>query len=288
MSPEGHEQIGRFRSELGSTYLSGIFRTPDQLASQVAAAIARQGINRKMLDRRLEMELISDSMAAFARGASTDASAIGPIRHEVTEASAGTVHAFRIDLGPGEPWWSTRLFLLAVLAETLTGVRQFVFAHADGSFAGMASPIAVRERLSAAFPELAGVDAEIRLGAVSLDVGREFDRVLNVWRRRIQVEEPDLKVGVRMPLLTEWLGERLVTRCIRIEPEPGLTMTQVQQIVESLLPDVPVERIPAPPGSPAAVPGIVGVRLMVVDRDAFALELARQWVEASLARTTIL
>jgi hypothetical protein len=109
-------------------------------------------------------------------------------------------------------------------------------------------------------------------------VSRELDRVLAVWHEMIEPGEKNLQVGVRMPLLATWLGERLVTRCVQIDPEQGLTMAQVQQIVESLLPDGPVERLVGdgvptrgpPPGETAA-----GARLMVVDRDAFALQLAR-------------
>lgn len=67
-----------------------------------------------------------------------------------------------------------------------------------------------------------------------------------------------------------WLGKRLVTRCIEIDAEAGLTMAQVQQLVDSLLPDVPVEqRAPAKSATDGARP-----ELIVVDRDAFALELA--------------
>jgi len=50
----------------------------------------------------------------------------------------------------------------------------------------------------------------------------------------------------------------------------GLSMNQVQQIVDSLLPDVPVQRRKKAPAT--------GFELLVVDRDAFALELAREWI----------
>lgn len=107
--------------------------------------------------------------------------------------------------------------------------------------------------------------------------------------------EDALKVGIRVPLLRAWLSERWIDRCIRIE-EDGLTMTQVQQIVDSLLPEVPVERRrvrPAPDDPALAAPplgddqGVVH-EVHVVDRDAFALEIARDWVRAGLPRAPIL
>jgi hypothetical protein len=90
--------------------------------------------------------------------------------------------------------------------------------------------------------------------------------------------ELTLKVGVRAPLLEQWLGERWVGRCIRIDGN-DLSMSQVQQIVDSLLPDVPVQRHRKAPEA--------GFELLVVDRDAFALELARQWVRSGLPRSPV-
>jgi hypothetical protein len=56
-------------------------------------------------------------------------------------------------------------------------------------------------------------------------------------------------------------------------------MTQVQQIVDSLLPDVPVQRRRKAPDE--------GFELLVVDRDVFALELAREWVRSGLPRSPL-
>ena len=53
-------------------------------------------------------------------------------------------------------------------------------------------------------------------------------------------------------------------------------MVQIQQIVESVLPDVPIERA-------ALLDAPKRTTLQVVDRDAFALELARQWVAVWIA-----
>jgi hypothetical protein len=287
LTETGGAEILRFRSLLGAVHLAGIFRTPDNLASQAAAAVARQGITRQMADRALTQDQVGDSMAAFARGqtGTDDPSAVGSIRAMVTDVGARTTRALLIEMGLGDQWWSTRLYLLAALTQTLTGVRQFVFAH-EGRFMGMASPAAVRDGLCAAFHELAEFDTALR-GDASRDVEREINRCLDLWRERMRPDEPNLKVGVRWQLLAEWLGERVVSRCIRIGPETGLTMVQVQQLVDSLLPDVPVERRYLRPASPDQPSGPVETELMVVDRDAFALELARQWVRTGLPRTPV-
>jgi hypothetical protein len=143
----------------------------------------------------------------------------------------------------------------------------------------MARPGDVLDRFSAAFPLCASFLAELRKGEASLDIERETERQLALWASIHNAPpapgERLAKVGVRAELLERLLGERLVTRCIRVDAQ-GLTMAQVQQIVESPLLDVPIDRLLAD-----------GPELQVVDRDSFALELAREWVKAGLPRNPI-
>ena len=281
----GGAAILRFRSLLGGAYLSGMFTTPDNLASQAAAATAAQGINRHMVERALDQTLVAGGMAAFVRGDPLNDSTLGSIRDMVS--LAGNTRALVLNIGSGDIWWSTRLYLLAALTHSLTAIRQFVFTNPDASFAGMASPAAVRDGLCAAFAQIADFDTTLRKGPATQDLDREMTRALNLWSMQIQNVEPDLKVGVRWQLLLDWLGERLVTRCVEIDAEAGPTMAQVQQLVDSLLPDVPVQRRSAQGPVIAPVPDASAPKLMVVERDAFALELAREWVRSGVPRSPI-
>jgi hypothetical protein len=278
LSETGGAAIHNFRARLGGSHLAGIFTTPDNLATQVAAAIAVQGINRHMAERALTPEGISGVMAPFVQGAPLQDTTIASIRNMVQ--SAGNTRALLVDIA-AHAWWSTRLYLLAALVQTLTPVRQFVFSEGPDVFAGMSSPAAVRDGLCAAFPAIAAFDTDLRQGPSSQDVVRETDRCVQLWNQRMGSVERDIEVNVRGQLLVEWLGERLIRRCIRIE-EPGLTMMQVQQIVDSLIPDVPVQRRDGDPMPNADGPTVP--RLIVVDRDAYALELAREWVRATSPR----
>lgn len=305
MSTDEHAAHGvsDFRTEVGSNYLAGIFRTADDLAGQAAAAVAAQGLGLRMVERLLQQTAVSaEDMGRFGGGSQLIDSTVMSIKQMVT--GAGTDHALVIDLGHGDQWWSTRLYLLAKLLHSLTAVRQIVFRHADGRFAGMASPAAVVDGLSAAFYELDEFGRVLREGPSSQDTDRETDRHIQEWERVLNCRNPPkpgarsggaparaaaarnpaaaemaIKVGVRPELLRVWLGERLVTRCINVD-ETGPTMAQVQQIVESLLPDVPIERLRSPGDDPLP-------QLQVVDRDAFALELAREWVRSGIPRTII-
>lgn len=256
----GGSAVTRFRSSLSTKHLAGIFRTADNLASIAAPAVAISGITQHMADRALKQDQSTADMIPFSSGEELTVTSLLGIRRMV--ASAGPRRAFVVQMGDGNIWWSTRLYLFATLLQTLTGVRQLVFANTDGAFAGMASPAAVRDGLCAGFPNLAAFDAGLRTEGGTEDSEREMMRCINRWNAEIRPKESDLKVGVRWPLVIRWLGERLITRCISIDAEADLTMVQVQQIVESLIPDVPIQRTqkqessgdgaptPAPPTPP--------------------------------------
>jgi hypothetical protein len=290
------EDVSRLRALLGTDYLAGIFRTPDDLASQVAAAVSVQGLTRHMVDRVLgETSVATPDMNAFAQGTQVNDSTLLSIKQMIQ--GAGAARALVLQIDEGQRWWSTRLFLLASLLRSLTSVRQVVFCDKNGRFVGMASPAAIIDGLASAFPDLGEFDRMLCQDAPSLDIERETDRQTIAWNAFVSalalspgrvnpnvpppstvIDESTLKVGVRGPLLERWLGERWVGRCIRVDSY-DLSMNQVQQIVDSLLPDVPIQRRKKEPEN--------GFELLVVDRDAFALQLAREWVRSGLPRSPV-
>jgi Domain of unknown function (DUF4062) len=288
------EDVSRLRALLGTDYLAGIFRTPDDLASQVAAAVSAQGLTRHMVDRVLgETSVATPDMDAFAQGNQVSDSTLFSIKQMIQRSGAARALVLQID--DGQRWWSTRLFLLASLLRSLTSVRQVVFCDIGGRFVGMASPAAIMDGLANAFPDLDEFARRLRQDGSSGDIERETDRQTNAWNAFVSGPLPSevvnlnapagsgnnestMKVGVRGPLLERWLGERWVGRCIRVESY-DLSMNQVQQIVDSLLPDVPIQRRKKEPED--------GFELLVVDRDAFALQLAREWVRSGLPRSPV-
>jgi uncharacterized protein DUF4062 len=285
------EDVSRLRAKLGTEYLAGIFRTPDDLASQVAAAVSAQGLTRHMVDRVLgETSVAGPEMDAFSKGADVNDSTLASIKQMIRSAGKTRALVLQLEDGQVQRWWSTRLVLLATLLRALTAVRQVVFCDAAWRFAGMASPAAIVDGLAGAFPTLDRFVRDLRQSDPSPDMERETDRQIEVWKSTLSPADPlvgnppvrqreaDLKVGVRAPLLEQWLKERWVSRCIRVDSN-DLSMSQVQQIVDSLLPDVPIERVTKVAGG--------GFELLVVDRDAFALELAREWVRSGLPRSPV-
>ena len=122
--------MSQLRTRLGSEYLAGIFRTPDDLASQVAAAVSAQGLTRHMVDRLLgETSVATPDMDAFAQGvADVRDSTLDSIKQMIQRSGAARALVLQID--EGQRWWSTRLFLLASLLRSLTAVRQVVLRDA--------------------------------------------------------------------------------------------------------------------------------------------------------------
>ena len=180
-TPSTGEDVSRLRARLGTDYLAGIFRTPDDLASQVAAAVSAQGLTRHMVDRVLgDTSVASQDMDPFAHGAEVDASTLGAIKQMIERS--GTTRALVLHIDEGHRWWSTRLFLLASLLRSLTSVRQLVFCDASGRFAGMASPTAIVDGLASAFPELSEFAGKLRQDSPSSDIDRETNRQTNAWK----------------------------------------------------------------------------------------------------------
>jgi hypothetical protein len=285
------EDVIRLRTKLGTNYLAGIFRTPNDLSSQVAAAVSAQGLTRQMVDRVLCDTSTVRDMDAFAHGQKVEDTTLHNIKVMIDRS--GTANAMVLQIDGGQRWWSTRLFLLASLLRALTPVRQMVFCNGNEEFVGMASPSAILDGLSHSCPELEDILRNLQVVPPSPDVEREMNRQLTAWNEtfdshpgtkltkqaaRQRKNESEIKVGVRAPLLKHWLEERWVCRCIQVDSH-DLNLSQVQQIVDSLLPDVPLRRKRKPPSE--------GFQLLVVDRDAFALELAREWVRSGLPRSPV-
>lgn len=85
----------------------------------------------------------------------------------------GALDFATIDLGVGESWLTTRLFLFALLLERLRGLRCLVFVHTDNDigqiFLGIAAPVSVRRALTSAYPWLDAGVAEATWDAIPKD-----------------------------------------------------------------------------------------------------------------------
>lgn len=131
--------ISDLRSEVGADYLVGTFSSLDDLASQVAAAVASFGLTAQLSQLVLNRTSVTaDGMGGFGTGNPMADTSVDLIRRMVV--GVGKDRALVVRLGEGDTWWSTRLFLLASLLRSLTQVRQVVFAAGVGTSPGWPAP----------------------------------------------------------------------------------------------------------------------------------------------------
>ncbi|MGA8728650.1 MAG: hypothetical protein WB608_07865 [Terracidiphilus sp.] len=131
-----------------------------------------------------------------------------------------------INLRTSSYWWSTRLYLLAALAQEYTNIERLVFVEQDAArvFIGMAAPAGVRRALAKRFQEYETVFRQVRQSVVAArwpDLVSEMQAVVNQWSTSVmftplaggtaRVSEKDVKELTARPQLLEWLGEALET-----------------------------------------------------------------------------
>jgi hypothetical protein len=122
---------------------SGYFRAADELSVEVLAAL------RILESTRLasQLEAVDVMLEAQELGPSYLMNVKDKLR------LLGDVHFVQLQLEP-VPWWNTRLYLVAALAEELGRTRGIVFVDADGRFLLAATAAEICHRLELRWPAL--------------------------------------------------------------------------------------------------------------------------------------
>ena len=122
---------------------SGYFGSADELAVEVLAAL-------RVLETSSRAARL-DAVQEIVRAQGLGPSYMLNIREQLPGLSA---HAFiELQLGP-TPWWNTRLYLVAALAQELGGVRGIVFVDEKKRFVKACAPGEIRRRLGKQWPAL--------------------------------------------------------------------------------------------------------------------------------------
>jgi hypothetical protein len=96
------------------------------------------------------------------------------------------IELLEVDLRDGSYWWSTRLYLLAALAQDMSDVRAFVFVSggADRRFVGMAMPSIVRRALAAQTPELETTYLDVARAVLMAEATSPVYQIVYSWLDR--------------------------------------------------------------------------------------------------------
>ena len=116
----------------------------------------------------------------------------------------GETEILEIDLKDGDYWWSTRLYLLAALADDLSVIQAFAFVERglERKFLGLCTPSAVRRALAKAFPVLREVYSQVTGQPPVADASR-VEMIVNSWTFQPfgeKAPEPDGKKKWNMEL----------------------------------------------------------------------------------------
>jgi hypothetical protein len=157
---------------------------------------------------------------------------IEPIHRAIVKPE---IQLIEVNLHTQPYWWSTRLFLLAALADVHSTVSEFVFVEGDAEriYVGMISPRNLRTSMAMQFPELEvtfqqihrGIQTELGLASSSAD---QVGRIVHKWTESFNEEA--LKILVTRQLLSSWLnagGGKLETDYLKWDGGPDSALLNI-------------------------------------------------------------
>lgn len=195
---------------------SGYFGGADELAVEVLAAL-------RVLEtsaRAQRLEAVQEIVRAQGLGPSY----LLNIREQLPSLKA---HAFvELQLGP-VPWWNTRLYLVAALAQTLGGVQGIVFVDDQGRFIKACAPAEIRRRLGRQWPAL-----DTAYAAFSDEVADPSQLGEQLWRYPLQVAQAlgcDEEVGRHVLSVNDIVDELGMTPLAEVVDVDGKEARFVQR-----------------------------------------------------------
>jgi hypothetical protein len=277
-------RILEFRQQVSRERLVSTWRSTDDLVTAAIVSVNQVGLEKGLVDETLDAVDSGTYRFSGDTGGLLDDSAPGSIIDAIRDAQQTEV--VMIDLGVGQSWWNTRLFLLAGLLEDCAPVHQLVLLWRGEELLGLCSPDVLRRQLAAAYPTLEEFEQRIAAKAIDDDPTAEARRRVEdwmAWLTETDRVEVDVKKWVRRPSIRRWLGSYLVEQAIHVDPKTGLTVAQVDQILNWPFPYVPLFGLrPRRSDSPTTGPS-----LRVVPRDVFARQLAVTWARREMPRNPV-
>jgi hypothetical protein len=265
---EQGKAISKLRQEVGRQFVVSHFRTPEELASLVSAAVYRVEMSRQMSLESLRIEPRFNQ--PFIRNGPVASSALAEIKNVI--AGPQEVQALQINIGQGLDWWMTRLYFLSSLAADLTLIEILVFVGEGDTFIGITNPKIVKERLAHTYSMIKQFeDALAQSGPPCPDLLNEVDRRAKLWTAQMKTtgEEDKNPVFVTKPELVRWLSPYLITEAIDTEPGDNAAL-QMQRLMDWPMRFVPLLE--------------KGQFTRVVDKQALSEQIARIFVREQVSR----
>lgn len=163
MKDEDLTKITALRTKL-KKYCAGYFSDEKGLALEVISALHMH--KSRVLSGRIDV--VNEIRQAQEVGTSY----IENLVEKLNTLKNAPLLEFEIgtDAKPAPPWWNTRLYLLAALADEVYGTRGFAFIEPDRRFLLLAEPRELRYRLKQRWPVLEKVYQGFRKHAATTDM----------------------------------------------------------------------------------------------------------------------
>ena len=191
------------------------------LAAPVVAGLIGDRITGfKAFSFEVSLAEVTVSIEGDFSGAAMTVAEMGPsalpdLSGTLREVIKGRSRVLRLNLRDDDYWWSTRVFLVAALAQDYTEVEALAFVRGGEQriLVGVATPPAVRASLASRFPsyELAYRKARYEVAAQMHRPEEEVNEILSWrWAGAFQPDaETVVKVIVASKDLKDWLGTDL-------------------------------------------------------------------------------
>ncbi|MDM0084569.1 DUF4062 domain-containing protein [Variovorax sp. J31P179] len=298
-APATADDIRALRQVLQQERVVSWFTTPTDFEARVSAAVTMAGLTRQ-LDLQPATALDPNT------GVAGDSSAEIGITQAIV-AAGDHQRALKIDIRT--TWWSTRLYLIAVLADRLTQARRILVvdttpAETTGEtvvqsptlqaieerFVGQLSTRAILTTIGPRLPAL-GIFAQwLQARPIGYnEVHAEIRDLLDGWRNAfadaqgMHVNERAAKVDLTAELLRRWFGDAMLQLPMHIA---DLQRASVVDLLRLL--DYPSDYVPVlTRHAPAAEGQSASERVDVVDKGALNGRLARSYLVELMDRARI-
>lgn len=299
-APANSDKIRELRQLLQLERVVAWYTTPTDLEARVSAAVTMAGLTS-------QLDLQPATVLSPDLGVASDSSAAFGIKQAIITAG-DQQHALKIDLST--TWWSTRLYLIAALANRLTQAQRVLIVDSstrvvstnsdDPSlassqlnaehFIGQLSTNSILNTIRPKVRALRTFEKWLQNRPLSFnDVDAEINSLLEGWYKAFgdkmgeHNNEIGSKVDLTAELLRRWFGDAMLKQPVHIA---DLQRASVVDLLRLL--DYPNEYVPVLTRDiPANDDEDVIERVNVIDKDALNARLARSYLIELLDRARI-
>jgi len=299
-APANANEIRALRLQLQQERVVSWFTTPTDLEARVSAAVTTAGLTA-------QLDLKPATALGPMAGVPGDSSAEQGIREAIL-AAGDWQRALKIDLAT--TWWSTRLYLIAALADRLTRARRILVVDSSPEaeaksppppvaprpverFVGQLSTTAIRSTIGPKVGAIAVFEKWLEPRPVPFgDVENEVRDLLNGWRTAFgdppgtHANEKLAKVDLTPELLRRWFDDWMLQQPVDIADLQKASVVDLLRLLDYPNDYVPVLTRHFDPQPPAPQQQ-ASERVNVLDKTALNARLARSYLVELMDRARL-